>query len=205
MNNNTDNYNNINYNINNNMNTENIIINVDTNTDRMTEINNNVNNNMNTDDIIINVGTETDLMTEINNNINNINNIMRQYPEYLERTRNIHYIDNNNNISYFRFYDSERNISEHIRHDILVNDPFNYTYDELNFIQQNTNDGRRHQLTRCLGCNCQCSEFVLGESNSNRICAICLESDNVCYGCQSCIDRNLPSCCLTCYTDMQMT
>ena len=60
----------------------------------------------------------------------------------------------------------------------------------------------RKKQIRCLGCNLDTYGMVLGKSNPERTCAICLESTDVCYGCIRCISRNFPSCCTECYHDL---
>ena len=64
------------------------------------------------------------------------------------------------------------------------------------------NEFKTKSFDRCLGCNVKCNIMIKCESHSDRTCVICLESNNVCYGCKKCIDKNLPSCCIECFNNI---
>ena len=79
------------------------------------------------------------------------------------------------------------------------NDLFAYRH-----IDENTNNLIQHkQFNKCLCCNIECNMMIKGDINVERTCAICLESDDVCYGCKNCIDKKVPSCCIKCFNNMQ--
>ncbi len=72
----------------------------------------------------------------------------------------------------------------------------------LDQININPNPNNISYIKKCLGCNLACDKLIMGNNNSERICYICLDSKDVCYGCNKCIEKNLPSCCINCFDYM---
>ena len=147
-------------------------------------------------------------MDNSNDNTYNIynyyTNMDNNYSENTEYINNI--IDNNNNNNiiisnriYNYYVESYGRLRRLITHNNINNDTI--TSLNENLIPEQ-NEARRY-LNRCLNCNRSNVNIVCGEHVSDRICVICLESENVCYGCSDCVDRNLPSCCQSCFLEMQ--
>ena len=156
-------------------------------------------------------------MTPIGYNITNSHIIMDLRPTITQNTRNIHYylindiniINNTHNNNNNDDGDGDIITNNANRTMILEINPFYHYEDNNPYLPRHIPLIRSITPTptlcihKCLGCNRECSKIVRGVANQDRTCAICLESENVCYGCAECIRRNLPSCCTECYRYMQ--
>ena len=124
--------------------------------------------------------------------VNNIINIINSVDNSYSIDNNENYLDNRYSI-----------ISQIIAQNINFDDYNFIPFDSLNSIFHNGLNRIYDYRKRCLNCNRTNVDIIQGEHITDRICAICLESENVCYGCSECINNNLPSCCESCYSEIQ--
>jgi len=117
----------------------------------------------------------------LNYNTNYINNVNNYYS---------YYNDNDDDFLFWSLY------SENQFEDLFEQRHLNIQNEET--INANTNK----KIKKCLGCNVNCDIMIMGKINTERTCFICLDSKDVCYGCQKCIDINLPSCCIECFNNI---
>lgn len=184
---------------------------IDNEYDNLTDTDNitNTTDTTNTTDII-------DIIDTVNNDRNNNYESANVYENYYNNRRNNMYSGNGglprfgrNLINVHSRYQTNHFLEdENNSNQILLanlNEYFNV--DNLTIsndqIIPTTNDRPHILYARCLGCNVR-TNMVQGSVNTERTCMICLESTNVCYGCQTCLSSNLPSCCTNCYNEYRV-